>query len=42
MNQNRKLINAKKYTNDRNIRDYYNNIDKNINAKNKLINEYNN
>ena len=42
MNPNTKLINVKKYTNDRNIRDYYNNIDKNINAKNKLINEYNN
>ena len=42
MNANSKLMNGKKYRNDRNIRDYYNNIDKNINAKNKLINEYNN
>ena len=42
MNANSKLMDGKKYRNDRNIRDYYNNIDKNINAKNKLINEYNN
>lgn len=42
MNANSKLMNGKKYRNDRNIRDYYNNIDKKINAKNKLINEYNN
>ena len=41
MNANSKLMNGKKYRNDRNLRDYYEHINENIKAKNKLINEYN-
>lgn len=41
MNANSKLMNGKKYRNDRNLRDYYEHINESIEAKNKLINEYN-
>ncbi|MDO5046928.1 MAG: coproporphyrinogen dehydrogenase HemZ [Anaerococcus sp.] len=41
MNANSKLINGKKFRNARNLRDYYENLDELIRAKNKLINEYN-
>lgn len=41
MNANSKLMSGKKYRNDRNLRDYYEHINESIEAKNKLINEYN-
>lgn len=41
MNANSKLINGKKYRNSRNLRDYYDKLGKDIQAKNILINEYN-
>lgn len=37
MNANSKLTNGKKYRNERNLRDYYKNIEKEISDKNKLI-----
>lgn len=40
MNANSKLTNGKKYRNERNLRDYYKNIDKEISDKNKLIENF--
>ena len=42
MNANSKLTNGKKFRASRNLRDYYENIDREIASKNKLIDEYNN
>lgn len=40
MNANSKLTNGKKYRNERNLRDYYKNIEKEISDKNKLIENF--
>ena len=40
MNANSKLMNGKKYRNERNLRDYYKNIEKEISDKNKLIENF--
>ncbi|MFR7353397.1 radical SAM protein, partial [Anaerococcus obesiensis] len=40
MNANSKLMNGKKYRNERNLRDYYKNIEKEIYDKNKLIENF--
>ena len=40
MNANSKLTNGKKYRNERNLRDYYRNIEKEISDKNKLIENF--
>lgn len=40
MNANSKLTNSKKYRNERNLRDYYKNIEKEISDKNKLIENF--
>ena len=40
MNSNSKLTNGKKYRNERNLRDYYKNIEKEISDKNKLIENF--
>ena len=40
MNANSKLTNGKKYRNERNLRDYYKNIEKEIFDKNKLIENF--
>lgn len=40
MNANSKLTNGKKYRNSRNLRDYYQNINRQIEEKNKMIYEY--
>ena len=39
MNANSKLISGKKFRNPRNLRDYYENFDKNLSAKNEMIKE---
>lgn len=41
MNANSKLMNAKKFRNSRNLRDYFLRLEEEIRAKNTLINEYN-
>lgn len=40
MNANSKLMDGNKYRNSRNLRDYYENIEKNIEEKNKIIEEF--
>lgn len=40
MNSNSKLMNGKKHRNSRNLRDYYENIDRQINKKNKMVEEF--
>ena len=40
MNANSKLMNGKKYRNERNLRDYYKNIEKEISDKNKLVENF--
>lgn len=40
MNANSKLTNGKKYRNSRNLRDYYENLEKSINDKNKMISKF--
>ena len=40
MNANSKLTNGKKYRNSRNLRDYYENLEKSINDKNKIISKF--
>ena len=42
MNANSKLLNGKKFRNSRNLRDYYEKVTSEIDAKNKLINGYSN
>lgn len=41
MNANTKLMNAKKFRNSRNLRDYFSKVQREIWAKNEMINEYN-
>lgn len=40
MNANSKLTNGKKYRNGRNLRDYYDNLEKSIDDKNKMISNF--